>query len=125
MCHPDKFENETKEIQKYAEAIFKELNDANENNNLRRVSEILSELEKWILSTSIGDKLTDKDKLRATKNRLPEKVLALEIDISKIKNSETFITISKNDSWDEYFKSTKEKLQSELEELLLELKLCF
>ena len=121
LCHPDKFANEPIEIQKQAEEIFKELNEANAKNDLQRVSEILSNLEKGILSTSKGDKLTDKDKLRATVNRLRVKVKILETEIITIKQSETFKTIINIDDWDDYFNMTKEKLQRELEELQLEI----
>lgn len=121
LCHPDKFVNEPLEIQKLAEEIFKELNEANSKNDLKRVSEILANLEKGILSTSRGDSIFDKDKLRATINRLREKVKILESEIITIKQSETFTTIIKIDDWDEYFSSTKEKLQIELKELQLEI----
>ena len=45
LCHPDKFSNESIEVQKQAEAIFKELNEANAKNDLARVIEILENLE--------------------------------------------------------------------------------
>ncbi len=107
LCHPDKFANEPIEIQKQAEEIFKELNEANAKNDLQKVSEILANLEKGILSTSKGDKLTDKDKLRETVNRLRVKVKILETEIITIKQSETFKTIINIDDWDEYFNRTK------------------
>lgn len=121
LCHPDKFANEPIEIQKQAEEIFKELNEANAKNDLKKVSEILANLEKGILSTTKGDKLTDKDKLRATVNRLRVKVKILETEIITIKQSETFTTIINIEDWGEYFKKTKGKLQEELEELQLEI----
>ena len=121
MCHPDKFANEPIEIQKQAEEIFKELNEANSKNDLQKVSEILANLEKGILSTSKGDKLTDKDKLRETVNRLRVKVKILETEIITIKQSVTFKTIIDIDDWDGYFNRTKEKLQRELEELTQEI----
>lgn len=120
LCHPDKFANESAEIQKQAEDIFKELNEANEKNDVQRVSEILSNLEKGILSTIKGDRLTDIDKLRATIERLRVKVKTIETQIVTIKQSEAFIIINKLNDWDDYFNITKEKLQRELEELRLE-----
>ena len=121
LCHPDKFANESIEVQKQAEEIFEELNEANSKNDLQKVSEILANLEKGVLSTSNGDKLTDKDKLRETVNRLRVKVKILETEIIAIKQSETFKTIINIADWDKYFKRTKEKLQRELEELQLEI----
>lgn len=122
LCHPDLFSNEPLETQKQAEEIMKELAEAKEKKNLQRVTEILANLEKGILSTSKGDKLTDKEKLKATINRLRTKVKILETEIITIKQSETFKTIIDIDDWDDYFKRTKEKLQRELEELQLEIK---
>ncbi|MCZ2247193.1 MAG: phospholipase D-like domain-containing protein [Bacteroidia bacterium] len=117
LCHTDKFANEPIEIQKKAEEIFKELNEANAKNDLNKVSEILANLEKGILSTSKGDKLTDKDKLRATLIRLRAKVKILEAEIIAIKESETFKTIISIENWDIYFEETKQKLINELEYL--------
>ncbi|MEI6124742.1 MAG: phospholipase D-like domain-containing protein [Bacteroidota bacterium] len=114
LCHPDKFVNESVEIQREAENIFKELNEANAKNDLNRVIEILSNLEKGILSTSLGDNLTDKEKLRSTINRLREKVKKSESIIIAIKQSDTYNTITSIDDWDEYFEQTKKKLEVEL-----------
>jgi hypothetical protein len=122
LCHPDKFANEPIEIQRQAEEIMKELADAKDKNDLQRVSEILANLEKGTLSTSKGDKLADKDKLRATINRLRGKVKILETEIITIKQSGTFTTIINIDDWDDYFNRIKGKLQQELEELQLEIK---
>jgi len=121
LCHPDKFANEPIEVQKQAEEIMKELGDAREKKDLKKVLEILANLEKGILSTSKGDKLTDKDKLRATVNRLRVKVKILETEIINIKQSETFTSIINIDDWDDYFNRIKEKLQQELAELTQEI----
>ncbi|MEI6313206.1 MAG: phospholipase D-like domain-containing protein [Bacteroidota bacterium] len=121
LCHPDKFANEPIEIQKQAQEIINELFAAREKKDIERVNEILANLEKGILSTSKGDKILDKDKLRATVNRLRVKVKILETEIITIKESDTFQTISSIEDWDEYFNLTKEKLQRELEELQLEI----
>lgn len=120
LCHPDKFANEPIQIQKQAEEIFKELNEANSKNDLQKVSEILANLEKGILNTSKGDNLTDQYLLRQTVKRLRVKVKKLETEIITIKQSDPFITIINIEDWDDYFKRTKEKLQRELEELQCE-----
>jgi hypothetical protein len=121
LCHPDKFVNESIDIQKQAEAIFKELNEANAKNDLKHVTEILARLEKGILSTSKGDGLTDKDILRLTIDRLKTKLQQIESDIITIKESETFQTIINIEDWDDYFYKTKEALRIELEELKTDL----
>lgn len=121
LCHPDKFVNESIDVQKQAEELFKELNEANAKNDLKRVTEILANLEKGVLTTSKGDKLADKDRLRITIHKFRDKVKQLELQILSIKESDTYKTIISIENWDEYFKQTKEKLQNQLEELLLEI----
>ena len=121
LCHPDKFSNEPIEIQKQAEAIFKELNEANTKNDLARVTEILENLEKGILKAEKGDSISDKEILRATINRLKTKLKNIESVILNIKQSDTFKTVSTIEDWNIYFEKTKEKLKSELEELKKEL----
>ena len=121
LCHPDKFSNEPLEVQKKAEEIFKELNEANAINDFARVKEILSNLEKGILKAEKGDSISDKEILRATINRLKAKLKNIEFEILNIKGSDTFKTVSSIEDWDIYFEQTKEKLKSELEELKKEL----
>ncbi len=79
-------------------------------------------LKKVTVLTSKGDKLTDKDKLRATVKRLRVKVKILKNAIITIKQSETFQTIIGIVDWGEYFTKTKKKLQQQLEELQFEIK---
>lgn len=117
LCHPDKFANESPEIQKLAEEVFQDLSQANEQNDLQRVAEILSNLEKGILIPTNGNKLDDKLKLRDTINRLKNKVKALEAQIVGIKESETFKTVSNIDDWNRYFLEIKEKLNKEYDAL--------
>jgi len=121
LCHPDKFVNESIDIQKQVEEIFKELNEANAKNDLKRVAEILSNLEKGILTTSKGDKLADKERLRITIHKLRDKVKLVELQIIAIKQSDTYKTILSIDNWDDYFNQTKKKLQKQLDELILEI----
>ncbi len=117
LCHPDKFTNEPLTVQKQAEIIFKELNEANAKNDLIKVTEILKNLEDGVLSTSKGDLLTDKDILKSTINRLHKKLKILESEITSIKQSETFKIILEIKDWDYYFENTKNKLRQELKDL--------
>jgi len=121
LCHPDKFSNEPIAVQKQAEEIFKELNEANTKNDLARVTEILDNLEKGILKAEKGDSISDKEILRATINKLKAKLKYIESEILNIKQSDTFKTVTSIVDWDIYFEQTKEKLKSELEELKKEL----
>jgi len=121
LCHPDKFANEPLEIQKQAELIFKELNDANSKNDLDRVSEILKNLEKGILKFELSDKIIDKDVLVQTIKKHKLKLEKLKLEIDRIKQSEAYKTVSGISDWDAYFKQTKEQLKIELEELKREI----
>lgn len=124
LCHPDKFANEPAEIQKQAETIFKELNEANAKNDLERVIDILESLERGILTTNKSDNLTDKEILKLTINRLKDKLQKIESEIIAMKGSETFQTIRDIEDWDDYFNQTKEELNIELEELRAEISAC-
>ena len=117
LCHPDKFINESEAVQKQAEAIFKELNEANAKNDIKRVCEILENLEKGILIANAEEKISDKDVLIATIERLKLRLQQLEAEIQNIKQSETYQTIISIEDWDLYFEETKQKLQYELDEL--------
>lgn len=121
LCHPDKFSNEPIEVQKQAEEIFKELNDANAKNDIARVVEILEGLEKGILKAEKGDSISDKEILRATIRRLKLKLKQLETEILNIQQSDTFKMVFAIEDWDIYFTQTKEKLQLELEKLKKEI----
>lgn len=121
LCHPDKFANEPAEIQKQAETIFKELNEANAKNDLKRVTEILKNLERGILTTKKTDDLTDKDILKLTISRLKDTLQEIESEIIAIKESATFQTIMDIEDWDDYFNKTKEELNIELEALKAEI----
>ena len=104
-------------MQKQAEEISKELNNAYEINDLERVNEILSNLKKGILSFSKSNKIDNKEILKMTINNLRKKVSRLEKEIIAIKESDTYKTISSIEDWNLYFIDTKEKLISELEGL--------
>ncbi|MCD8445162.1 DUF1669 domain-containing protein [Tenacibaculum finnmarkense] len=115
LCHPDKFSNEPEEVQKQAEEIFKELNDANAKNDVEKVKEILANLEKGILK--VGKGISDKEILRATINRLKIKLKQLKKEILEIKQSEAYKTVISIDNWSEYFYETRASLQLELQRL--------
>lgn len=123
LCHPDKFVNEPGAAQKLAEDIFKDLNEANEQNDLKRVSEILSNLQKGILVRTKGAELDDTKVLKATIMQLKEKANKLKEQIVIIKESETYKTVARIEDFDEYFTILKEKLQTELSELKMKIAL--
>ena len=112
LCHPDKVNDEFKEA---AELIFIELKAAYDMNDLKKVSEILNDLENRNYFKIRSETITEKDILKAAIAKLRLKIKQLENEIINIKQSEAFKTISSITSWDEYFRITKEKLSIELD----------
>ena len=88
---------------------------------MKKVSEILDELEKGNFFKTKSETVQEKDLLKAAIAKLKRQIKILETEIIAIKESETFKTIISIENWDDYFKRTKEKLQRELEELQLEI----
>jgi len=121
LCHPDKFINEPIEIQKLAEEIFKDLNDANGKNDLKRVKEILDNLLNGILVRTKGAELDDKKVLKANMMQLKDKANKLKEQIEFIKESESYKTVVEIEDFDVYFTNLKEKLQTELLELQIKI----
>jgi hypothetical protein len=120
LCHPDKVDDEFKVA---AEKIFVELKAAYEANDLKKVTEILNNLEKGKFFKLMSDTISEKEKLLSAISVLRMKIKTLEDDIIVIKQSETYKTIINIADWDFYFKKTKDLLEQELQELKLEIKL--
>jgi len=118
LCHPDKVADEFKEA---AQRIFIELKQAYDTNDLKKVSEILEELEKGNYFKTKSETVQEKDLLKVAIAKLKRQIKILETDIITIKESDTFKTIISIEDWDDYFQRTKEKLKRELEELQLEI----
>jgi exodeoxyribonuclease-1 len=117
LSHPDKFINESEEVKNLADKIFKDLNEANQQNDLKRVNEILDNLERGILKRSLREKLDDKKILKAIIITLKNKITMLTADVLKIKESDNYITLLEIEDFESYFNNIKEKLQNEILEL--------
>ncbi|AXP38533.1 TPA: phospholipase D-like domain-containing protein [Haemophilus influenzae] len=118
LCHPDKVTDEMKEK---ATETFTQLKQAYEENNLELVQEILANLEQGKFSRSQTDSNGEKEKLKLKIQRLREKIQQLEADIYAIKESNEYQTIAAIEDWDEYFETTRERLQDEIEQIESEL----
>jgi hypothetical protein len=118
LCHPDKVADEFKES---AQRIFIDLKEAYDANDLKKVSGILEELEKGNFFKSKSETVQEKDLLKAAIAKLKRQIKTLETEIITLKESETYKTIISIENWDDYFKTTKKKLQYELEKLELEI----
>lgn len=118
LCHPDKVSDEFIEA---AQRIFIELKLAYDTNNLKKVSEILLDLEKGNFFKSKSETISEKYLLKLAIAKLRKQIKHLEIEIISIKQNDTFKTIISIADWDEYFKITKEKLKKELDSLQIEI----
>jgi len=114
LCHPDKIVEELKEE---ASKVFCELKAAYEANDLNRVNEILHRLESGNLFNSLTEHVSEKKELIILIEKLKNEISNLENDILWIKKTDTYKTIIVIDDFDNYFKKTKENLQSELDVL--------
>lgn len=117
LSHPDKYSNESDEVKNLANEIFKDLNEANQQNDIKRVYKILDNLEKGILQRTLREKLDDKKILKALIITLKNKVTSLTAEVLKIKESDIYKTLIEIQDFDSYFNNIKEKLQNEILEL--------
>jgi DnaJ domain len=114
LCHPDVVDEADKEE---AHKIFAELSAAYERNDLKRVTEILEGLQKGKAFASKADTANEKLALQAELERLRLRLNELTKEITTIKTSETFETITSIKDWDEYFTKTKQQLKEQLNQL--------
>lgn len=113
-CHPDKV---PLELKKQAEEIFNALQEAYQENDIKKVSEILDQINKGNFFVSRTEKITEKVKLKAEAARLRNHIKKLALELEAIKATETYQTIKNVKSWGEYFGKTKQMLEQQLSEL--------
>jgi hypothetical protein len=118
-CHPDKVNDIYKDA---AQRIFIDLKLAYDSNDLKKVSEILNDLENGNYFKSISDTVNEKDLLKAAIDKIRRQIKDLESQIFTIKENDTFKTINNISNWDDYFNTTKNELDKEYHELLSEIK---
>jgi len=119
LCHPDIIEEKKKEK---AEDIFKSLNSAYQQKDLKKVSDILEQLltgESFsITSDTVFDKKILKRKIDATR----EKIKLIKLELESIKQNDTFVLVNKINDVDEYFKEKESELVVEKENILEQMK---
>jgi hypothetical protein len=114
LCHPDVVSEDQKEL---ADKLFTELNKAYEQNDLKKVTEILENLKKGNFFVSKSDTITQKQLMKAEIEKLKIRISELMQLVELIKVSDAYKTISSIKDWDVYFKETKEKLENQAKEL--------
>ncbi len=100
-----------------AQKIFVELKSAYDQNDLSKVSEILTELEKGNFFRTTSETITEKDLLQVEIARLKRQIKIIENEIVSIKLSDTYRKVIEISDWDTYFEETRQKLNKELEYL--------
>lgn len=118
LCHPDTVSDE---LRAQAVQLFQELNEANSKKDLKKVLEILDNLENGNGLDVASDRINDKERLRAKIEEIRSKIDALDKDIKKIKSDDTFVTLQELDDWDEYFNTLKSELDDEKERLEIQI----
>ncbi len=118
LCHPDKVSDEFADA---AQRIFIDLKAAYDANDMKKVTEILNNLEKGNFFKNRSETVNEKDLLKAAIAKLRQQIQYLETEIITIKQSETFQTITNISDWDYYFAQTKHRLEEESAELSVEI----
>lgn len=113
LCHPDKFPGDPVK-QKIAEKIFKELSDAYNKNDLKRVSEILSNLENGIYEIDENTEISNRKQLEERVKYLREKLQTLTLTLVNTRNDKTYRDVISIKSMDSFFKEEKERLENEI-----------
>ena len=113
LCHPDIVSEEQKEA---ATKISAELNAAYKRNDLKKVREVLENLERGDFFVSKSDAINEKKLLKAEIEKLRLRIEELKAQIKTIKESEAYTTINSIGDWDEYFANAKQNLTKQIEE---------
>lgn len=122
MCHPDvianKFPNDIQK-QKKAEEIFKILNEANSKNDLKTVSQILSNLENGIFDFQQGGDASSskRDVLESRLAYLKEKLETLRNVLIELRANKTYKKVMDIQDFEAFYRREEERLNAELNEL--------
>jgi len=114
LCHPDKVD------EKYsveAKDVFISLKNAYDSNDLKKVTDILLNLEKGNYFKPKSQTVSEKKKLMAEIVKLSIQIKSTENEIVLIKKSFEYKMIIAIANWDEYFRNKKAKLETELAEM--------
>ena len=115
LCHPDIVEANRKE---QAEDIFKELNHAYQQKDIKAVSSILDQLLKGEEFNVSSESISNKDLLRKEIEIVKRKIKKMKLEIESLKRDDTFVLVSKIDDLDYYLYQTKEALLREKESIV-------
>jgi len=112
LCHPDVV---AEALKTQAEQLFAELKTANDRNDLTRVTEILTTLERGDTFVPRSETVTEKSLLKHERTRLQSLVANLQTTVQTLRASETYQTIIQLSDWDAYFTETRQQLAEQAE----------
>lgn len=114
LCHPDIVADELRE---QATDLMQQLNDAYSKKDLKKIREILYNLENGKTFDIASDTINDKERLKEKIKDVRERIDGLKEEIDEIKSDETYLIIQDVDDLDSYFDRLKSELQEEYDRL--------
>ena len=112
LCHPDIV---SEDQQQEAQSVFVDLKNAYDQNDLNKVNQILTDLQKGIFSAK-GELISEKGKLISTLEELRRAREHKEAQLVSIKGDKTYQKIITIENWAEYFEVQKQQYKVILEE---------
>ncbi|SOD80277.1 phospholipase D-like domain-containing protein [Spirosoma fluviale] len=112
LCHPDVV---AEALKQQAEALFAELKAANDHNDLKRVTEILTILERGETFIPRSETVTEKALLKHERSRLQALATQLQTNVQALQGSEEYQLISQLSDWEMYFAGKRQQLEEQLE----------
>jgi hypothetical protein len=123
LCHPDKYQNAPAEVQRKAEDLFKQLNDANQLEDIDTVKTILENLKTGVLDKlgAGGAEKTTIAKLKTTLAGLMAKYDALVAQYETVVGSSAYKTTTEQLDLTGYFENSKQDIEAEIKNLKTQL----
>lgn len=112
LCHPDKVAEEHREE---ASRLFQQAKDAEANNDLQRLRELVSSLERGAFATRGAETIQEKTKIRAVIERLHARQRALENELDALKGSQPYLVMQDVADWTAYFSKLRGRMEREIE----------
>lgn len=115
LCHPDKFEDDISKAK--ATGVFVELQKAYQMNDLKRVSEILDNLENGIFDIGSGQDSSIYKGLQQRVEYLRERRDELTKELNDLRSDQYYVQILSIKNMEAFFEEEKNRLENELEQL--------
>ncbi|MCK5819676.1 MAG: hypothetical protein KAH18_10630, partial [Psychromonas sp.] len=114
LCHPDIVAENLKE---QAHEVMTELNQAKAQHDIKKVKEILAQLESGGVFVSVSDTVCNIEVLTAKIDEIKNTISTLIAELDEIEQSKTYQEIVDIEDQNDYFDALKENLAAEKEQL--------